>query len=311
MYLTHLPAILGALGPIFFIMVLGYGLRRGGFPGEAFWPYAEKLTYFLLFPALLVRSLATASLGDYAVVPVAGVVMAALGGMTVLMFWLRPWLTADGPAFSSIYQGGIRFNTYVGLAAASALFGPPGVAMAALAIALLIPLVNVLCVAVITRAVQAHQARPAAMLVSMARNPLILACLMGIALNTSGIGLPPGSAEVLDILARAALPLGLLAVGAGLRLRVAFDRRGLLLAAAGLKLLILPLWVLTLALILGLERLETAILVLFAALPGSPAAYILARQLGGDAELMAAVVTVQTVLSMGTLPLLLMFFVAL
>lgn len=309
MYLTHLPAILGALGPIFFIMVLGYGLRRGGFPGEAFWPCAEKLTYYLLFPALLVRSLATAQLGDYAVAPVAGVIVAALGAMTALLFWLRPRLGANGPAFSSVYQGSIRFNTYVGLAAAGALFGPPGITVAALAIAILIPLVNVLCVAVITRAVQAHQARPAAMLASMARNPLILACLGGIALNITGIGLPPGSATVLDILARAALPLGLLAVGAGLRLRVAFDRRGLLLAAAALKLLALPLLVLALAPALGLERLETAILVLFAALPGAPSAYILARQLGGDAELMAAVVTVQTVLSMATLPLFLMFFV--
>jgi predicted permease len=299
----NLYAISGALGPIFCLIVLGYGLKRRRFPDAAFWPAAEQLTYFLLFPALLVHRLALADLGDYAIAPFAAVIVAALGLITLLLFLLKPLLSVDGPAFSSIYQGSIRFNTYVGLAAASALFHTPGATLAALAIAILIPLINVLCVAVLSHANGALGGFK--LLNALARNPLILACLLGIALNVSGLGLPLGSSAVLDILARAALPLGLLTVGAGLELQATWSRRRELLLTAVLKLLALPALTAGLSALVGLNRLETAVLVLFAALPGAPSAYILARQLGGDAPLMAAIVTVETAASLLTLPLIL------
>jgi predicted permease len=303
--IESLFAIGGALGPIFFMIGLGYLLRRRGFPGETFWPAAERLTYFLLFPALLVHKLALAKLGDYAIAPLTGVIAGTLLLMTALLFLLRPLLGVDGPAFSSIYQGSLRFNTYVGPAAASALFQAPGMTVAALAIAILIPLVNVLCVAVLTLTVGGG----GGLVRGLATNPLILACLAGIMLNAGGVGLPLGSASVLDILGRAALPLGLLSVGAALRLRVAFDRRRELGVTAALKLAALPALAYGLSLAVGLGTLETAIIVLFTALPGATSAYILARQLGGDAELMAAIVTIETGFSMLTLPAILFFLV--
>ena len=142
----------------------------------------------------------------------------------------------------------------------------------------------------------------------MIGNPLILACLAGISLNLSGIGLPWGSAAVLDILARAALPLGLLAVGAGLQIE-GLNRPGLLAATSSLKLLVLPTLAGMLCWLVNPGRLETAILVTFAALPGASTAYILARQLGGDAALMAAIITVETALALLTLPLALIWVV--
>lgn len=306
-FAIHLSVIFGALGPIFFVIGLGYVLRRSQFPGEAFWPAAEKLTYYLLFPALLVHRLALADFSDYAVGPLAIVIVTSLALMTLLLFIVRMALKVDGPTFGSIYQGSIRFNTYVGLAAALALFNRPGATLAALAIAICIPLVNVLSVAVLThaRGTLVWGSLPGALF----RNPLILACVIGIGLNVSRVGLPLGSETVLDILARAALPLGLLAVGAALRLRVAFTRHRELLASSALKLLVFPALTYGLGRWVGLDSLEMAILVLFAALPGAPSAYILARQLGGDADLMAAIVTLETGLSMITLPAILLLMV--
>ena len=305
--MNHLPLILGALGPIFALILLGLGLRRFGFPGDGFWPAAERLTYFILFPALLVQRLALSRLGDYAVGPVAVVIVAMLLGMTALVYALRPWLKVDGPAFSSVYQGVIRFNTYVGLAVALAVFHAEGGTVAALVMAIMIPLINVLCVLVLT-----VHAGGSATVAGVARglitNPLILACLTGIGLNLSGIGLPWGSAAVLDILARAALPLGLLAVGAGLRVE-GLARPGLLAAASALKLLALPALAAALCWLVAPGRLETAVLVTFAALPGASTAYILARQLGGDAPLIAAIVTVETAAALATLPAVLVWVV--
>ena len=287
--MSHLPLILGALGPIFALILLGLGLRRLGFPGDGFWPAAERFTYFILFPALLVHRLALSRLGDYAVLPVAGIIITLLLTMTALIYALRPWLKVDEPAFTSIYQGVIRFNTYVGLAVVLAMFHAEGGTVAALVMAIMIPFINVLCVLVLSA--HAHRAvTMSGVLRGLITNPLILGCLMGIGLNLSGIGLPWGSAAVLEILARAALPLGLLAVGAGLRLE-GLTRPGLLVAASGLKLLALPALAALLCVMVQPGRIETAVLITFAALPGASSAYILARQMGGDASLIAAIIT--------------------
>ena len=234
-------------------------------------------------------------------------VVVLLLGMTALAYTLRPWLGVDGPAFSSVYQGAIRFNTYVGLAVALAVFHTEGGTVAALVMALMIPLINVLCVLVLS-AHAGGSISVTGVLRGLITNPLILACLVGIGLNLSGIGLPWGSAAMLDILARAALPLGLLAVGAGLRL-AALNRPGLLVAVSALKLLVLPALAATLCWLVQPGQLETAVLMTFAALPGSSTAYILARQLGGDAPLMAAIVTVETGLALVTLPAVLVWVV--
>ena len=305
--MNNLSLVVGALGPIFALILLGLGLRRLGFPGDGFWPTVERFTYFLLFPALLVHRLALARLDQYAVGPVAAIIVVQLLGMTALAYALRPWLKVDGPAFSSVYQGAIRFNTYVGLAVALAVFHAEGGTAAALVMAIMIPLINVLCVLVLN----AHAGGSATVngvMRGLIANPLILACLTGIGLNLSGIGLPGGSAAVLEILARAALPLGLLAVGAGLRLE-GLRRPGLLATASALKLLVLPALVATLCWLVQPGALETAVLVTFAALPGASTAYILARQLGGDAPLIAAIVTVETAAALVTLPAVLVWVV--
>jgi predicted permease len=301
--MSNLSLILGALGPIFAMILLGLGLRWLQFPGDGFWPSAERFTYFILFPALLVRQLALARLGDYAVGPVAVVIVLLLLAMTAVVYGLRPWLKVDGPAFSSVYQGVIRFNTYVGLSVVLAVFHTEGGTVAALVMAIMIPLINVLCVLVLN----AHAGGGATVDrvgKGLMTNPLILACLVGIGLNVTGIGLPWGSAAVLDILARAALPLGLLAVGAGLRLD-GLARPSLLLATSALKLLVMPVVAGLLCGLINPGKLESGVLVTFAALPSASAAYILARQLGGDGPLMAAILTVETGLALVTLPVVL------
>ncbi len=305
--MTNLPLILGALGPIFTLILIGFGLRRAGFPGDGFWPAAERFTYFILFPALLIQRLALSRIGDYAVLPVAAVIITLLLGMTALVYLLRRWFKIDGPGFTSIYQGAIRFNTYVGLAVVLAVFNPEAGAVAALVMAIMIPMINVLCVLVLNLHA-GGKATVGGVVRGLVGNPLILACLAGIGLNLSGIGLPWGSAAVLEILARAALPLGLLAVGAGLRIE-GLTRPGLLATVSGLKLLALPALAGILCGLVNPGRLETAVLVTFAALPGASTAYILARQLGGDAALMAAIVTVETALALLTLPLALIWVV--
>ncbi|WP_413203960.1 AEC family transporter [Rhodospirillum sp. A1_3_36] len=301
---------LGAVLPVFLVILLGLVLRRGRFVSDSFWQPAEKLTYFVTFPALLTANLAKAEMGELAweslMVVEALAVLAAAGLMVSLRHHLRARGTTD-PSFTSAFQGAIRPNTYVGLAVAVALYGSPGVTLTAICIAVVVPLVNVLAVLCLSTLGHGQSAGAWNLAKGILTNPLILACLLGILLNGTGIGMPPVIGPFLDILGRAALPIGLLAVGAGLALE-GLQGRTLPLALSSLaKLVVIPLLIWLGALLAGLDAITTTVAVIYGALPCSASSYVLARRMGGDAPLMASIITVQTLLSAATIPLIVLF----
>ena len=185
-------AILSALLPTFALIVLGYILRERKFLPDSFWPGAEKLTYFVTFPALLFSNTAKADLGS---LPLFGIATATLGTIaicTILILAARPALKVSGPTFSSLVQGAIRPNTYIGLAVAAALLGTHGLTVTALCVALVVPTVNVISVLACAH-LGDNDRNPGilSLLRDVAKNPLLMACVLGSVFNGLGIGLPP------------------------------------------------------------------------------------------------------------------------
>ena len=300
-------ATFGALAPVFILIALGWVLRARGFPGDDFWPAAERLVYFVLFPALLFLTTAATDLGALDLLPLATALIAAIGATVVLTMVLRPWLKIGDAAFTSVLQGGIRCNTYVGLAAGSALFGALGLTIMGLVVFVVVTTVNVVSVVALI-----HYGRRAAgprdVVASVARNPLIVACVLGFSGNALGIELPAVAYETLDVLARASLTLGLLCVGAGLELAQLGRARRAALVTAALKLLVLPAATALACRLFGIDPLSTAAAVLVTASPISASSYVLARQLGGDAPMIAGLITITTIAAVATMPLVLAVF---
>lgn len=295
-------AVVAAILPVFLLVFLGYALRARGFLTEGFWQPAERLTYFVLFPTLIVTTLAKADLAGLTVLPMAGALIAALLIMAALLLVVRPWLGVDGPGFTSVVQGAVRMNTYVCLAIAATLWESAGLTLAAIAVAVIVPTVNVISVAMLARYGSTAVPSAAGVAARIARNPLILGCVVGIALNAGGFALPPVLGPMLEILGRAALPIGLLAVGGGLDFGAVRANAGIVGTATGLKLLIMPAMTAATLWAFGVEGVTAAVALLFNASPTATSSYILARQLGGDARLMAGIFTLQTAASMVTLP---------
>ena len=191
--------VFGALVPVFLLIVLGFGLRRKLLHGRiAAGSRLERLVYYVLFPALLIDTLARAPLGQVPVAGVGGALLLSVLAMSALCLALRPWLAArfdvDGPAFSFVFQGATRWQTFVALSVAGNLYGEIGIALASVAMVAMIPLLNVFSVSVL-----AHYAAPqrppwTRILRTIAANPLIWACVVGLAINLSGIALPPSGA---------------------------------------------------------------------------------------------------------------------
>lgn len=290
------------LWPVFLLIVAGYLMKQKGFPGDGFWPGAEKLNYFILFPALLFSSLASAPLDNPALPRVLAAVLLCLGSgsaVLVLLWRLRRWPAAR---FGVLTQGVLRFNTYLGLAVVGSMFGKAGLVLAAVIIAVYVPTVNVLSVLAFTAG---RGASLTALVLPMVRNPLILACVAGAAFNLCGLQLQWGADKLLALLASTSLPLGLLNVGAALKLDELRGEWGTLSVNALARLAGAPLVAALCAGLLHLPRLESAILILFFALPTAPTAYVLARQMQGDSHLMAGIITLQTLLSAASLVLVL------
>ncbi|OPX54294.1 hypothetical protein SAMN02745127_03009 [Oceanospirillum multiglobuliferum] len=298
-------SVLDALIPVFLVIMAGAVLKRLGFPGGDFWPLAERFTYFFLFPVMLISKMANAKIAEVALDQLALAIVLLLALMTGLLVLLKPLLTTSGPSFTSIYQGALRFNTYVVLAAAQALYGSKGLTVAAVSMAIMIPLINVLCVLIFSAYAGGKSAGWLSTIKVIAKNPLIVGCVVGISLNLLGIGLPSWSGQAFDIISRAALPLGLLAVGVALDIKALQGASWPLVSSSILKLFVMPVMALLVGSFLALEPLMLSVLILFSAMPTATSAYILARQLGGDAPLMAAITTAQTLLAMLTLPLVL------
>jgi len=294
----------GALAPIFLLIGLGWVLRARGFPGDAFWPGAELLVYWVLFPPLLLVTTASSDLTGFRILPIAVALIAAILVTAALTFTLRGRLGLDGAGFTSVFQAAIRNNTYVGLAGAAALYGEAGLAVMGIVVFVVVTLVNLLCVIVLV----SHRGgvmRVRELLVSVAANPLIVTCVIGFTLNILGLGLFDLARSVLDILGSAALTLGLLCVGAGLDPARLGRNPPVVVAASALKLVVMPLTTWLFCRLLGVEGVTAATAVLFAAAPISVSAYVLARQLGGDAPLMAGLITVTTIGAVITMPLVL------
>jgi malonate transporter and related proteins len=291
-----------ALLPVILLIGLGMALRRPVLLGPEFWPQAERLCYFVLLPALFFHGLATARLDNLPLLPMAAVLAGGVLIAAALTLALRPVAGTDGAGFTSVFQGSVRFNNFVGITLAAGLLGLEGIALAAVCNAVLVPLVNLLSVAVLAR----HGPVPMglrATLRQLATNPLVLACLAGIALRLTGLPLPGPVAATLATLGAGALPLGLLCVGAALRFGGIRGWARPILISAALKLAVLPLVSLGLAIALGLSGTALLVVVAFQALPTATSAYVLARQMGGDAPLMAAIIATQTVAALATLPL--------
>src|SRR5437667_3015084 len=300
-----MAVVIAALLPVFFLIVLGFILKRTLIRPEAQWHGLERLTYYVLFPMLLIQTLVKADLSKVPVAGVGGALLLSALLMSLLCLAIRPLLARfaiDGPAFTSLFQGAIRWQTYVALAVSANLYGDTGLALASVAMVAIIPLVNVFSVALLAHYAATEKQSIRSIVMTVARNPLIWACAIGLTLNVLHVPLPRIWHDVADALGRSSLAIGLLVTGAGLHLDGLFRPS----AAAGLgvflKLFLMPVLAVALALWFGLSGQNLVIVTACSAVPASSSAYVLARQMGGDAPLLAQIITLQTILAAITMP---------
>ena len=283
--------------PDFALILTGYLICRCTPLSRPVWDGAERLVYFVLFPALLFNSILRHPIALASALPLAGAGLAVVGLGVALAYALR-WVPGVDPRLhASGAQTAFRFNSYIALALAERLAGTAGVAWMALLISVCVPVCNVAAVWPLAR----HGGQ--GYLRELARNPLIIATGAGLLCNLLGVQLPDLASTTLGRMGAAALPLGLMAVGAGLQLGALREGPRLAAALLAIRHLVLPAWGVMLVLALALPAGQQAVVMAFAAMPTAPSAYVLAVRMGGHGGFVAGLVTVSTLLAMVALPL--------
>jgi malonate transporter len=289
-----------AFVPVFGLLALGAVLKRRLLRDDAVWAGIERLVFWVLLPCLIATGLSTLRFGSVPVLAMAAVLWCALAAGTVIAVLLSRALGLRHASMTSVLQGGIRFNNLMGFAIGGAIWGPPGITFAALATGLIVPFVQTAATVAFALG-RGGAVRPRVLLRQVMLNPLILACVAGFAIAALG-GLPPGLQPAVRNLGQASVALGLLCVGAALTVQGLGDRPATQAATAVLKLVAMPAITWAFCAAFGLGPLPTAIAVLFMALPTAATSYVMARAMGGDAPLMAAITTSEHLLSILTLP---------
>jgi predicted permease len=295
-----------ALLPVFITILIGTLLRSFQFVRDDHWGAIDHLCYYVLFPAIIVKEIAGA---DFTGLPVARMALALMLGVTamsaLLLVFRRPLcalLGINGPQYTSLFQGATRWHTFIALAIVPQLFGAKALALAAVAAAAMTPLLNVINVAVLGLFAAGTAPRPRALLLAIARNPFVLSCVTGILLQTAGVDLPKVILNVLDIIGKGALGLALLAAGAGLRFEQTRATGAAAVLATVLKLAAMPLFIFGLTDALDVSGTAQHVAVICASVPTGSGAYVLAKLMGGDASLMASILTLQVIVAALTLP---------
>lgn len=283
--------------PDFLLIAAGYLICRHTPLNRPVWEGVERLVYYLLFPCLLFISIVRNPLNVQSDVPLAaGGLLVILTGV-LLAYGLQLWPGVDRRLHASGSQTAFRFNSYVALAMADRLAGAPGVAWMALLVSVCVPVCNVAAVWPLARTGGHGYLR------ELVRNPLILATLGGLACNLMQVPFPDLFKVTLNRAGSAALPLGLMAVGAGLQLGALGESPRLAATFLGIRHLILPAVAIALGWILPLSTPQQMLLVAFASMPTASSAYVLAVRMGGHGPFVAGIVSVSTLLAMAGVPL--------
>jgi predicted permease len=302
--------VLNSLFPVFTLIAMGAALKHWHLTSAEFLKTADRLVYFIFFPALLFWKIG----GAPAAAGLSGPFYLA-AALAVLLIYLVSlgyirWRVPDFQA-GTFSQSCYRFNTYIGMAIIINALGEEGVRQFGLLIGFLIPMINVLAVSTLTwyaggpTTVKARLRQAGRAMIS---NPLIIACVAGLLYSRTLGGFPTFFNNTLGLMAAITLPLALLSIGGALTFAGLRDHWGPSLAGTVFKLVLLPLTGWGLFRWMGIDGLDLQIGMIFFALPTSPAIYVLSSQLKSDTHLASAVIVLSTALSFVSLTIVLTAF---
>ncbi|KXO12718.1 putative membrane protein [Moritella sp. JT01] len=298
--------ILFLLAPIFLLLILGKVIKKTLVTDEQSWFSINKITYFVLFPAFTFNKTSTMDFGNIALLDYTVVLIIGFFSAVFISYLIGKIVNIDPPSLTSIIQGAGRHNSFIALAVSAQLLGEKGIILGTITIAILVPFSNIFMVSVMSSMLHKNTGKKINILNQLLSNPIIISIFFGLLINYIGWGKDPILYEITKILAGATLPVVLLCIGASLQFSSFKGQLTFCLLSSFSKMIVFPAVVYFTATMLSLPLNFIIVAMIFAISPTSPAGYPLAQQMGGNAPLIAAIISLQTAVSILVLPLMIM-----
>ena len=298
------------ISPVFILIILGNILRRIGVPDLSFWKVNDKLVYWVLIPALLFHHISQINLSSSMFYSYGVVILSGLLIVTIVAIVFGRLLGYSPELWSSILQGAARHNAFIALAIAGSLFGDEGLAIGAVFMLLYVPSINIVVISIMVSSLNQPSQTDSKkgivnIFVELIKNPFIIAMIAGLIFSLIDSEKIVIIHETSGLLGSAALPIMLLTIGAKIKVRTLALKIIPILISNSLKLIAFPVITYSVAKLMELSQLEVIVAVIFASVPTAASSHALAKQFGGDTELMTSIVTTQVALSFITIPVIL------
>lgn len=292
--------------PIILLIFCGYCLKRWMVRDEAAWASIDTLNFQVLIPALIMGTISQADIlgiSAWAILVCIALVLVALSIILGIVYWLVVPSMFEKEAFSSVFQTSTRWNASIALVVVASFFDATAVAVVAVVMVGLMPLVNAINITVLVKLHNKSDSMLMTTIISVLKNPIILGCIVGIAFALLSVSLPPAVQNSIDLLGQASIATVLLSLGAGLKISQISGNVTPIALSTFLKLIAMPSLVYALGSGLGIAHGTLVIMTVATAMPTAMNGYVVAKKMGGDAPLYASCGTVQTLLSFVTVPL--------
>jgi len=301
--------------PIFLLMALGKIIKIYWLTSDEFWRGVEKLSYFLLFPCALFNYIASADLGSSEILSVVAILIGASCILACGLIIYKKRFDISGQIFTSIFQGSIRYNNYMFFGIGSALYNQSSLSLISIVALYLIVFTNAASILAFSLFLKLEQNghyldKIISLVKKFTLNPMIFASIAALIFNKMEMKFSVSISKLLDNLSNSALTMGIITLGSGLTFSIGkTEQFKPIIITSICKLLILPLLTYAMLCAFHIEGIPREIGLLYSALPCATTAYILSKQLGGDHELMASIITFTTVFSILSLSFLMYILV--
>lgn len=292
--------VLNNLFPVFALLLFGHLLKRAGLTDDAFLKTADKLIYYIFFPALLFWKIGAAVSGQVVDPGLYKAVICAVISIFVASSLYIKVFSVPAYQAGSFSQSCYRFNTYIGMAVVLNALGEEGARQFSILIGLIIPIINILAVSTLSW----HSGEKVSLIrrvwlitKALISNPLIIACFAGIVYSNLIGGFPIFIDNTFKLAAFVTLPLALFSIGGTLTLGGMKNHLKLSLVACLFKLILLPITGFLFLKLFDANGISFEVGMIYFALPTSTSLYILSSQLSSDTQLASAAIALSTILS--------------
>ena len=290
-----------AIVPLFLIIAVGYTVKRLGWIGPEEVRRFNKVTFYTFMPVMLFYNIYTSDFSQAVRLPYALFVVGAALGMVAVSFAVTLLAEKMPERRGVMIQAAFRSNfVLLGLPIAAELLPDSNLGVTALMVAIVVPIYNMMSV-VVLEYFRGGKPRAGEVLLAVVKNPLILGSVAGLLVQALHITLPEVLVSFAGKMNSAATPLILLLLGASFETREIARYKKELLVCVGLRLVVFPGAILTLAAARGLRDIEFVTVLAMTAAPTAVNSFNMAQQLGGDSQLAGSAVVVSTAASFFTL----------